>query len=165
MASVLGAWAAQSPQDAANYVSGLSGSEQERGMKSVISSMVGADAPYAASWIQNFPEGDVREEASKTLMKRWARDDPSSAAAWLANMAAGPSREAAVKQFVESAADLQPQVAWGLATSLTDPQQQKDALEKAAQQWLRTDDRAARAAIQASGYPPDLIARLLKPKD
>jgi len=43
MASVLGAWASQSPQDAAKFVSQLSGSEQERGTKAVISSQAAAD--------------------------------------------------------------------------------------------------------------------------
>ena len=165
MASVLGAWASQSPQDAARYVSQLSGSEQERGMKAVISSMVGADAPYTASWIQNFPEGDVREQAGETLMKRWAKDDPKSAATWLNSLPEGATREAAAKQFVDSAAESEPQLAWSWAASLADPSKQRDALEVAARQWLRVDDKTARATIQASGLPPDLITKLLKRTD
>ena len=41
----------------------------------------------------------------------------------------------------------------------------QDALEKAARQWLPVDDKTARATIQASGLPPDLIAKLLKRTD
>jgi hypothetical protein len=98
-------------------------------------------------------------------MKRWAKDDPKGAAAWLAGQPAGASREAAAKAFVSSAAELEPQLAWTFAAALADPQKQQDALEKAAKQWLRVDDKAARAAIEASGLPPDQIAKLLKRKD
>ena len=73
--------------------------------------------------------------------------------------------QSAISKFVDSAVSLEPQLAWTYATTLTDPQKQKDALEKSAQQWLRVDDAAARAAIQASGLPVDTIATLLKPKD
>ena len=66
---------------------------------------------------------------------------------------------------LRSAADLEPQLAWTWATSLTDPQAQKEGLEKAAKQWLRVDDQAARATIQSSGFPPELIAKLLKRTD
>jgi hypothetical protein len=134
-------------------------------MKAVVSSMVGADAPYAASWIRGFPEGEMRDQAGEALMKRWARDDPQAAAAWLSTLPAGATRETAANQFVSSAADQEPQLAWTWATTLSDPQKQKDALETAARQWLRVDDKTAAAAIQASGLPTDVIAKLLKPKN
>ena len=134
-------------------------------MKSVISGMVGADAPYTATWISQFPEGSMREKAAETLMSRWGREDPKAAATWLANLPDGQSRQSAIVKFVDSAASLEPEVAWNYAATLTDPQKQKDALEKAAKQWRRVDDTAARAAIQSSGLPADTVAKLLKPGD
>ena len=98
-------------------------------------------------------------------MKRWAKDDPKAAAAWADNLPAGATREAAAWQFVDAAAASEPQVAWSMAASLIDQFKQRDALEKAAKQWLRVDGTTARATIQASGLPPDLIAKLLKPAD
>jgi hypothetical protein len=98
-------------------------------------------------------------------MARWGRDDPKAAATWLASLAEGASQQAAISKFVDSAASLEPQLAWTYALTLTDPQKQKDALEKSAKQWLRADDAAARAAIQASGLPPATITTLLKPTD
>ena len=107
----------------------------------------------------------MREQAEETLMKRWAPEDPKAAAAWLANLPQNQDRETAVKNFVANAADHEPQLAWTWALSLADPQNQNDALEKAAKQWLRVDDKSARATIKASGLPAELVTRLLKPRD
>jgi hypothetical protein len=98
-------------------------------------------------------------------MKRWAREDPKAASAWLANLPESQNREAAVKNFVDNAADHEPQLAWTWALLLSDPQKQNDALEKAAKQWLRVDDKGARATIRASGLPDELVTKLLKPTD
>ena len=57
-------------------------------------------------------------------MTRWGRDDPTAAAAWLASLAEGASRQAAISKFVDSAASLEPQLAWTYAMTLTDPQKQ-----------------------------------------
>jgi hypothetical protein len=48
---------------------------------------------------------------------------------------------------------------------LSDPQKQQESLQKAATQWLRMDDKAARATIQSSGLPPEIVSKLLKPTD
>ena len=107
----------------------------------------------------------MQEKCAETLMKSWAREDPNAAALWLADFPEGQSRQAAVVKFVDSAANLEPELAWTFALTLTDPQSQKNALEKSARQWLRANDSAARAAIQASALPADMIASLLKPSD
>jgi hypothetical protein len=98
-------------------------------------------------------------------MEHWAKDDPRAAAAWLSALPAGPTREAAAGQFVTSIAEQEPQLAWSWAVTLSDAQKQKEAMETAGRQWLRVDDSAARAAIQSSGLPAELIAGLLKHKE
>ena len=107
----------------------------------------------------------MREKCAETLMNRWGREDPKAAALWLADLPEGQSRQSAMSKFVDSAASLEPELAWTCALTLTDPQRQKEALEKSAKQWLRANDIAARTAIQSSGLPADTIARLLKPND
>jgi hypothetical protein len=127
--------------------------------------MVGADAPYTATWVQKFPECEMREKASETLMSRWAREDPKAAATWLAGLGQGQTYQAAVVKYVESAATLEPELAWELARTIQDGKKQNDAMERAARQWLRADDKTARAMILASGLPAEVIAKLLKPND
>jgi hypothetical protein len=165
MAGVLGNWAAQSPQEAAKYVAQLNGAELERGMKSVVSSMAGADPGYTAQWVKQFPEGPMRQDAEEALMKRWAGQDPQAAASWLASLPQGANRDAAVKQFVDNASAHEPGLAFQWALTTSDPSKQKDLLEKAAAQWLRVNDADARAGIQATSLPEELRAKLLKPRD
>jgi hypothetical protein len=158
----LGSWAAVSPQEAAEYVVKLSGDELERGVKAVIGSMVGADASYTARWVQQFPEGKMREDASETLMRTWARQDPQAAATWMAALPEGASRDKAAENFVTAAAAHEPQLAWQWAFTLNNPTKQQEALETAAKQWLRINEKDARQAILGSGLPDNRVRNLLK---
>ncbi len=132
---------------------GLDGDEPERGIKTVIDSMVGADAAYTARWIEQFPESKTRIEARETLMKTWAHQDPQAAANWMQNLPEGNSRDKATEHFVNAAAPHEPQLAWQWALTLSNATKQEEALETAARQWLRINDRQARQTIPAAACP------------
>jgi hypothetical protein len=127
--------------------------------------MAGADPSYTAKWVQQFPEGPVREHAEEKLVQNWARQDPQAADNWLASLPAGGNRDTAARQFAESASAAEPQLAWAWAMTIKDPLKQLEALERVAPNYLRLNGTDARTAIQNSGLPPELQARLLKPKD
>ncbi len=162
MAKVLGNWAEQNPQAAGNFVAGLSGEEQERGVKSVVDKIAGADPAYAAKWIDTFPSGATRDQAAESLMQHWAGSDPQGASAWLSKLPQDQSRDGAIAQFAQNAAGTAPNLAWQWAAQIGDSARQQQTLLQTAQKWFQINAGEAAAAIQASNYSDDFKAKLLQ---
>ena len=140
----------------------LTGPELDRGIRSVIGNMAGADPAYTAEWVGRFPAGQVRDDAAQTLMQNWPRSEPQQAAQWLNSLTAGEGRDKAVAAFVGSVGSSDPGLGWTWAMSIQDPTRLGDALEQAAGNLLRSGAADARTTIQNSGLPADVVQRLLR---
>jgi hypothetical protein len=140
----------------------LSGEEQTRSVGAVVQTMAQRDPARASAWVDQFPGGEARDRAMEALVKGWSQRDPEAASAWLAEQPSGTGKDLATKQFLEQASFIKPDVAWKLATAITDPWLQAVAIDKAAQMWMTKDPKTARAVIQSSSLPAAQKAALLK---
>ena len=130
-------------------------------LENIIANWSGRDPEGAEQFADTLADGQSRDELIRRIAGTWARSDSATALNWVQSMPAGDGRAGAMASVLAAWASQSPQDAARYISQLSG----RDTLEKAAQQWLRVDDKAARATIQASGFPPDLIAKLLKRTD
>jgi hypothetical protein len=68
--------------------------EQINWASHVAANWAAIDAPSAADWVRNLPEGEARDWAARNLALHWARYDEAAARAWASGYGSGETREA-----------------------------------------------------------------------
>jgi hypothetical protein len=118
------------------------------------------DAPAAAGWTAQLPDGPVRRAALEQVAIVWANTDLPAAAAWIQTMPAGDSEEAAAVSLGYEAARSEPLTALAVASALPPGPQRDDLLVHAVSQWA-ADDSALAADWAAQAPNANLRQRML----
>ncbi len=170
---VAGGWAQSSPTEAAAWVATLpAGKEQNSAALSIVRSWGNQDPAGAAAWVEAFPEGQTRDSAMSSVVSSWTQSDPQGASKWLETLPPGKSRDRAAESFVTPASYQDPALAakWAqeLFTSAPaqpgQPTRNTDQLENIARNWMRMDEKAARAWIEQAPLSEEKKKTLLTPK-
>jgi serine/threonine protein kinase len=161
-AAVVRAISSRSPQDAADYVAQLTGSDYAFAVRALVGETAPANPTWTASWVQGIPAGDARNRAVENLVKSWADKDPVAASDWLNEQPQDAGFQNAARQMVPRAMKVSPDLAWFWALKLADPKLRDQQIQNVARQWIGMDPDTARTKIQASGLPADTISKLIE---
>ena len=97
----------------------------------------------------------------QVVIGQWAAIDLEATGRWLEAMPAGKSRDETVGNFALQLSGQNPVTAVKWAESIADPAAQLRRLETIGQNWLQSDEDAARLWIQNSTLSPEIKIRLL----
>lgn len=99
-----GAWAAEAPEDALEWVQKLPASElKAKALSSAVISIADSD-PVAAARLAagSLPSGRLQEAAVLAIVQRWAIRDPAAATQWIGQFPAMPLRDAAAQMIKDT---------------------------------------------------------------
>lgn len=118
---VIGAWAAENPRAAVDYLGSLNLSSRVSLVPHAVSIWAGQDPTAAEGWVIGLSNGEVKDQAVESLYRSWAVRDPATAASKSLALADEPSRFRALAAVVKewSANDLDAVGRW--ASELKDP--------------------------------------------
>jgi hypothetical protein len=118
-----------------------------------------ADAPTAAAWISQLPEGPSCQSSFGQVAIAWANSDLPAATAWVQAMPAGECKTTAALGLGYEASRVEPITALELAGALPSGPQRDDLLVHAISQWAVGD--SARAADWAAQVPDATLRQRL----
>jgi hypothetical protein len=110
--SLAGAWAAQSPEDAAAWASSLaSGAGRSGAFGAIASAWAVKDPRGAADWVAALPPGADRDQGAQSLVKAVASQYPREAWDWALSISDSTQRSSAAAQAVKTIAARDPATA------------------------------------------------------
>lgn len=118
------------------------------------------NAPAAAAWATQLPEGSARRAALEQVAITWANADLPATAGWVRTLPEGDSKLAATLGLAYEAARTEPVMAIELASTSPPTRERDDLLVHSVSQWAGADSAAA-AAWAASVPDPSLRQHLL----
>ena len=118
------------------------------------------NAPAAAAWATQLPEGPARRAALEQVAITWANADLPASAGWVRTLPEGDGKQAATLGLAYEAARTEPVMALDLASTSPPTRERDDLLVHSVSQWADTDSAAA-AAWAASVPDPSLRQHLL----
>jgi hypothetical protein len=122
--------------------------EQRSGASERLARHWGSQDPVAAmEWAAGLP-GEEAAAATAAAAHGWAAQDEWSLAEHLIEMAPGRRRDAATAVLVESVRESEPPAAWEWTAQIDDPQARGEARRAVIEEWVGTDPREARAAVE-----------------
>ena len=119
-----------------------------------------SDAPAAAAWTSQLPEGSLRRAALEQVAIAWANTALPAAAAWVQALPESDSKQAATLGLAYEASRTDPVAALELASILPATRERDDLLVHAVSQWPGTDSANA-AAWAMNVSDPGLRQRLV----
>lgn len=90
----------------------------------------------------------------KTLTVRGMNEDSHRTSEWIATLPAGQGRDTAVLAMTQEIQKSDPDLAWGWALSMTEPDLKAQALTTAARAWNRRDSASLQQALNDSHLTP-----------
>jgi hypothetical protein len=148
--AVFSSWAGQDLSAAMDEVLELPPAQQSPAVSAVLPILVRQDPMQAMEWTQRLPAGQ-QSPAQEQLMTEWSRNDVTAASAYLAKMPPGVQQTEATIAFVRSAAAMDPELAWGHAVSIADPDLRVELLRLTGRAWAANDRQAAEQAMEDAG--------------
>jgi hypothetical protein len=118
------------------------------------------NAPAAAAWATQLPEGSARRAALEQVAITWANADLSASAGWVRTLPEGDSKQAATLGLAYEAARTEPVMALELVSTSSPTRERDDVLVHSVSQWAGADSAAA-AAWAATVPDPSLRQRLV----
>jgi hypothetical protein len=160
MSQLVGAWANQSPLDAAIFVAQLSpGEMQNQAAMSVVSSWANQDPGKTADWVMQFP-GDLQEQGIRELMSIWSINDSEGAKNWAQGLPEGSARDMALESFAESIAYWSPDKAAATVGLIDDLTKREQSMEVIMRSWAEIDPNSARNWLASLNANEELKTRL-----
>ena len=149
------------PAEALGFCLREDASDAERDFGSrLLRRWVGDDAPAAARWAAEAPEGPARRLAAGVVATCWAETDLPAAIAWAGRLPEGEGRQAAILGVAYEAARSEPVDALALALELPEDRLRDDLLAHAVAQCAGL--APASAAAMVAEFPDELLrSRLL----
>jgi hypothetical protein len=119
------------------------------------------DAPKAAKWVEQFPEGAAQEQAFEQVVNAWAVSNAGEASQWLQHLPENRSRDSAVIAFCSVIDGTDPAASFKWAETISDESIRNQRLQRTAESWLMESPAAARQYIARSNLPGDIKKQLL----
>jgi hypothetical protein len=149
--SLVAAWAAASPEDAAAYVATLPANQQTRDDSLIAAQWAQSDPAGAAAWALQ-TDAALQANAANggaaggrggrgagggtgslaTVMATWSSSDLDASGQFLQTLQDSPDKDAAVEQYVLNAASVDPTTAMQWASTITNTRMQQAAVAQAA---------------------------------
>jgi hypothetical protein len=126
--------------------------EEERGrlMGIIAAQWVSSDAEAAKAWAGALPEGKEKGDVLGSMARTITAKYPPAARMWLQKLPGGISRDTAVQTFTAMTVGQNPEDAFALAATITDPTIRATTISDACFRWLRIDSAAATRWIQST---------------
>ncbi len=122
-----------------------------------------ADDPQSATaWASSLPAGQSQEHSYKAISQAWSGYDAVATAGWLSTIPEGDARNAAVQPFVSQVRQSDPATAFSWAATIGNETQRVNELRETLTSWRKTDQAAARAALQGIDLSEQDRASLMK---
>ena len=165
--NVVGRWAANRPEELAEWIDGESGMSMEkmyRGyfQQELLHAWLGQDPGAAAEWWLSRETGGRRDLQIKELVEKWANVDLFGAAEWLASQTLDKQMDRSVWILAERMTDTDPERAFTWAASIKEDWIRERAMSRVLNRCVRTDRTAAEAAVRGADLPEEEKARLLE---
>lgn len=143
--------AATDPKLAAEKVSALANGESKADAMQTVAENWSRQSPAdAASWVMQNGDAEAQREAIGSVVMNWARQDDAAALAFVKNQQAGEVRDQAVQSYVFGNRSTDQAGVFQLAETISDENERSRVVGMAAARWMRTDEAAAKQAIQSS---------------
>ena len=148
--TVFSSWAGPDLSAAMEEVLELPSAQQSPAVSAVLPILVRQDPMQAMEWTRDLAAGQ-QSTAQEQLMAEWSRNDVSAASAYLEKMPPGVQQTEATIAFVRSAAAMDPELAWGHAVTIADPDLRAELLRLTGRAWAANDRQAAEQAMEDAG--------------
>jgi hypothetical protein len=175
-------WAGSNPQDAANWVAGLTGDPALKASASaqVAKAWAANDPAAAATWaaqqdLQNADPnapGTPNGQLLATAIQSWAGYDLDGPGQFLNQLPASPTKDSSVAIFAMSSTSEDPQSAMQWVNTITNDQTRNGATIGVALQWMQQDQAGFNAYLSTSttltdqqkqmlsNIPPQMVQRM-----
>jgi hypothetical protein len=125
----------KSPAEAAQLALDLlnPGKKQDDAIVTITQHWVQSEPEIVASWVMQFPTGDLQTTAIDSFVPIWADKDFKQVSDWVRDLPPGAFRDTVIRAFVPKVLVVSPQSAAPLIAGMTDPvlrQQQMEFLAK-----------------------------------
>ncbi|MCB1099071.1 MAG: hypothetical protein KDN22_26100 [Verrucomicrobiae bacterium] len=120
------------------------------------------DAPGAADWVMDLPEGDQRSASIQSIVDNWSHADPVAASEFVSTLPQGKERDGAVRSLVQQVQETDPEAAFIWAESIGDEQMRNSSVSDTAMQWKEIDADAAFQAVGNADISDEQKVKLLK---
>lgn len=155
-------WAESNPSAAIAWAAQLATARPEtQALAQATAIWAQTDPQAAATYAGNLPESLNRQRVTGAIATTWAMTDPDALGKWLGTLPASASRDSAVTSLCEALQPTDPTQAFQWAGTMNDESIRADQQEKAANEWLKRDPAAAKAAISRSSLPEETKRTLL----
>ena len=132
-------------------------------VKQIASHWAQVDPQAAAEWASTLPpETHDPGKTFSLIVQTWAEYEPREASEWLSTLDEGPERDGSVFTLVSTIAPHDPEGAFAWATTIGDPSNRDQAVQRTINNWRRTDQEAARAAVESANISDSLREQLLE---
>jgi len=161
LTSLAAGWSRAKPADAARWAATMADQPGGRNaLNRAVSSWAEASPAEAAAFVQSLPDS-TRSGLTSRLIESWYDADPFAAAEWLKRQPSGATRDEGILAMATKISGENPEeaLAWTRAASSAEV---RAATEKnILRNWMRNDETAAAAWIQAAALPPETKAEIL----
>ncbi|MGK0186865.1 MAG: hypothetical protein ACI9R3_002649 [Verrucomicrobiales bacterium] len=120
------------------------------------------DAPAAADWVLQQPEGNSRENAVQSVVDTWSDYDPVGASEFVGMLSEGKERDGAVQSLVNHVRQNDPESAFIWAETISDDSKRASVVRDAIMQWKSIDPDAAFEAAGRANISDEKKVSLLK---
>jgi hypothetical protein len=147
--TILGAWAAKDPTEAAAMVDQLPLGDRSIARQVIASAWAQDDPRAAMAWAAKVPSAADRDMLTHNILMHWGADDPSGAAEFLRDMPDSRGKALSILQVGRQLAERDPKDALSLAETVSgDSFAQEDLIKSAMRSWANQDQAGALAYAQ-----------------
>jgi len=151
MAAAISGLARTDPMAAAAKVASMEdGGSKDRAVRDVVGAMAMENPAQAAEFLTQNGSADAQADSMRDLMPAWVSKDPAAALNYAMSMEAGGTRDRAITSYVWSNQQASPAELVQVAENISDERDRSRTVGWMASRWMREDEAAAKAYIEAS---------------
>ncbi len=156
LASAIGGLSSKDPAAAATQVTTMeAGDAKDRLIPDLVRDLARKDLQAAEDFLKAQTSEDAKSESMSKLMPALVAKNPVTALAYANSFETGPVRDSAVQSYLWSNNTGAPADLIKTAETITDADDRNRAVGMTAMRWMREDEAAAKAYVQASTTLPD----------
>ena len=160
---MIGGLASQDVAAAASKALSLSGDSRDGAIADVAGQMSRENPAGALEWLVENGSASAQQQGIDDVMRNLAPRDDAAAREFIASQEVGEVKDSAAAWYVFSNRSDDPVTVMNVALSIDDERRGNRAARRAAQQWLRSDETAAREFIEGSdAFSEEQRERLLR---
>jgi len=155
MEKVVDQLAEKDPKGTADWLAANPGEGTNNNMDNVLSAWMAKDAAAATAYYQSLPAGDTRSNAMRGIVNTLADENPQAAADFL-NSHTADITDRVTQQFVWHSMGSDPALAVSYISKISDQGARDGMYRRTLDNWMRTDEPAARTYLQTHPMPDSM---------